>query len=193
MKYFNILLILFFSIHFMNAQTFEGIVELKQETAEGLSFDMTWYIKADKIAYEISGSSEQGEMKIRFVPQPNTGTMVMDAQTSQGNTRQVLDVKDLGVPADFDMENIMYSQKGNVFEVSTSKTLTEITIDPAIDIHFAKYAEFFKADYGIHALAQSGKKGFPVETVTKDKSGSMISKITLKNISRTKVADRYFE
>ena len=44
----------------LSAQDFEGIIEMVQITPTGIEYNMKWYIKDKKIAYELSFENGRG-------------------------------------------------------------------------------------------------------------------------------------
>ena len=54
----------------VDAQTFEGKIEMKQEI-QGESYQAIWYLKKDQIALEMILNTKDGTYKPKFVPQPN--------------------------------------------------------------------------------------------------------------------------
>ncbi|BDS12068.1 DUF4412 domain-containing protein [Aureispira anguillae] len=181
------------------AQTFEGIIEMHQVTSNGLEYDLKWYIKGDKIAYELSSASSRGEVQMRCVPQKSTNSMLMIS----GNTKRVIPASDITSPIGFSMEGAKLQNKGTVkhkdfssvqhWEISTAEIVADVEITTDVKINFSEYKEFFKSDYGLCALAELGQEGFPLSSVTKDKNGNVLTKTTLKKVTRTTLSDSYFK
>lgn len=181
------------------AQSFEGIIEMHQVTSNGLEYDLKWYIKEGKIAYELSSESGRGQVQMRFVPQKASNSMLMVT----GDTKKVIPASEFTPPEGFSMEGAKLQNKGNAssrnfkkvetWEISTAEVVAEVEITKDVNVKFADYAQFFKADYGLCALAKSGEVGFPLNSVTKDKNGNVLTKTTLKKVTRTTVAESYFK
>lgn len=200
MNKITLLLIVFlFSAMASWAQSFEGIIEMHQVTSNGLEYDLKWYIKGNKIAYELSSESSRGEVQMRFVPLKKTNSMLMVS----GNNKVEIPASDITAPIGFSMEGARLEDKGSIenksfksvkkWQISTSEIQAIVEITTDININFSEYKEFFKSDYGLCALAESGKEGFPLSSVTKDKSGMILTKTTLKRVTRTTVSDSFFE
>lgn len=195
----SLLLFLSFSTTIF-AQSFEGIIEMYQVTSNGLEYDLKWYIKNDKIAYEISPRTTRGDGgQMRFVPQKSSNTMIIVT----GDTKTKIAASDITAPEGFSMEGAKIQDKGTVtnpnfkevktLEISTNDIISTVELTTDINIKFSDYAAFFKADYGLCALAESKKTGFPLNSVTKDKKGNVLTQTTLKKVTRTVVADSYFQ
>lgn len=196
---YKITLLLFFCLTFVSqsfAQHFEGIIQMHQETANGIHYDVTWYIKQDKIAFEISSPSARGNNSIRFVPQIKSSSILMIT----GDTKKEIPLKD--ITSEYSFDNIQTKlvegkthtdfKQSKHYEISTNDVVAEVEISEDIDINFAQYAAFFKNDCGLYVLANSKKVGFPINSTAKDKSGKLISKTTFKSMQRTKVDDAVF-
>lgn len=186
------------------AQDFEGVIEMTQETANGLKYDLKWFIKKDQIAYEISSqSARSAQTQLRFVPQPKKNRMLMIAHSDQGDNKSEIAATDISAPPGFNFENVTIEEGAETSSddfkkiqhlvVKNEKLSTTVEVTPDININFKEYAAYFKADYGIYALVKSGKKGFPLNSVTKDATGNIISKTTLKSVKKIKVSDKYFQ
>jgi hypothetical protein len=191
--------IIFMSVVFsFGQQQFEGIVEMRQETAAGMTYEVTWYIKKDKIAFEIKTISDNGSLKMRFVPQPQQDNMLMIINNSEKK-----EIASRDISGDIDLSNAEVSTNGSkesaefgkvdLLVISTTEMSTEVEVVREIDVDLSKYAAFLKNDYGIQALIQSKQIGFPLNSVTKDKSGKVISQTKVKSVKKQKVSDDYFQ
>lgn len=181
------------------SQSFEGIIEMHQITSNGLEYDLKWYIKEGKIAYELSSESSRGAVQMRFVPQKNSNSMLMVS----GNTKTEIPSSDITAPIGFSMVGAKLQDKGSVsnkdfqmvknWQISTEEIIAQVEVTTDVKINFSEYKEFFKSDYGLCALAESGKSGFPLNSITKDKTGKILTKTTLKKVTRTPVAESFFK
>jgi len=200
----KIFTILFFNIAILtiiHAQTFEGIVEMRQTNAEGISSEITWYIKKDKLAFRIQSNASSGILKMRFVPQPKQNTMFMYIGTPQGEVKneiaaqeisseidlQRAEVKEIGTKSSAEMGEL------TVLLLNTATTSTETEFTKIVDINLAKYSLFIKNDYSVQALLLMNQVGFPINSVTKDKSGRVISKSTVTSVKKTSLPDSFFQ
>lgn len=199
----TLLLFSFLLLHLnLSAQAFEGIVKMKQTDAAGTESFITWYIKDAKIAFDMLVQKPNTEkMELRFVPDLQRKVLVMtDAKTKSNfdiplnmiqadpNIQAGIKVTELG------RGNIEPSFKQNVdLEIKTTNTttLSEYTTDILID--WSLYADFFKQDYTIAALAQSKTKGFPYKSITKDAKGNITNKLELLEVKKTTVPTNVFK
>lgn len=200
MNKITLLLIIFLaSIKILSAQNFEGVVEMHQVTTNGLEYDLKWYIKGDKIAYELSTKSGKDAVQMRFVPLKSSNSMLMIS----GNTKTEIPTDQITAPVGFSMKGAKLVDKGNSendnfksvkeWEITTDKMVAKVQVTTDIGINFGEYKQFFKSDYGLCALAESGKAGFPLNITIKDKTGNVLTKTTLKKVTRMSVADAFFQ
>ena len=200
----RIFTILFFNISILtiiHAQTFEGIVEMRQTNAEGISSEITWYIKKDKLAFRIQSNASSGILKMRFVPQPKQNTMLMYIGTPQGEVKNEISAQEIS--SEIDLQRAEVKEIGTkssaemgeltVLLLNTATTSTETEFTKNVDINLAKYSLFIKNDYSVQALLLMNQVGFPVNSVTKDKSGRIISKSTVTSIKKTSLPDSFFQ
>jgi hypothetical protein len=200
-KIFTTLLFNIVILTIIHAQTFEGIVEMRQTNAEGISSEITWYIKKDKLAFRIQSNASSGILKMRFVPQPKQNTMLMYIGTPQGEVKneiaaqeisseidlQRAEVKEIGTKSSAEMGEL------TVLLLNTATTSTETEFTKIVDINLAKYSLFIKNDYSVQALLLMNQVGFPINSVTKDKSGRVISKSTVTSVKKTSLPDSFFQ
>ena len=200
----RIFTILFFNISILtiiHAQTFEGIVEMRQTNAEGISSEITWYIKKDKLAFRIQSNASSGILKMRFVPQPKQNTMLMYIGTPQGEVKNEISAQEIS--SEIDLQRAEVKEIGTkssaemgeltVLLLNTATTSTETEFTKNVDINLAKYSLFIKNDYSVQALLLMNQVGFPVNSVTKDKSGRIVSKSTVTSIKKTSLPDSFFQ
>ncbi len=179
----------------LNAQSFEGIIETHQTTGDGVEYDLIWYIKGDNIAYEMKSSSQE---RMRFVPQLASNSILMVT----GDNKTSIPLSDIESPTNFSMEGATLSGKGRgtcedfksveQWQLSTHDVVAMVEVTTDVSINLSKYKEFFKAHHGLCALAASGKAGFPLNSTVKDKTGKVLCKTTVTKVTRTALADSYF-
>jgi len=172
---------------------------MHQVTTNGLEYDLKWYIKGDKIAYELSTKSGADAVQMRFVPLKSSNSMLMIS----GNTKTEIPTDKITAPVGFSMKGAKLVDKGNSansyfksvkeWEITTDKMIAKVEVTTDVGINFAEYKQFFKSDYGLCALAESGKVGFPLNITIKDKVGNILTKTTLKKVTRMSVSDSFFQ
>jgi hypothetical protein len=200
-KFIYILSFIFSFVQIITAQTFEGIVDTRQVGANGISHDISWFIKKDRIAFELRSNTDPAGMKMRFVPQPKQNSMLLVVTTSDGENKTEIHANDIN--AEIDMSKAEVRENGikssaeygeiTLLIINTPGTVTETEVSKIIDVNFSRYASFFKNDYAVQGLIKSGQSGFPLNSVTKDKSGKVITKTTVISIRKIPVSESYFK
>lgn len=195
MKYLMGLLLLVVGSWTVHAQTFEGIIEMRQETGEGVHYTLKWYIKGERLAYELINQEE----RIRFVPRPDSRSMLMVA----GETKTTIPVSEITGIALQQLQGAALENNGssrcpyfgNVqqWRIATPQVEAVLQVTTDVGVNFSHYRDFFKGDYTLSALAASGQVGFPIKSMTLDRQGNILSKTTITKVTRTTVDDAYFE
>lgn len=195
MKYWLFLVLALTGMGSVQAQNFEGIIEMRQETADGGHYILKWYIKGDKLAYELMDQQSQ----IRFVPRPASRAMLMVT----GETKTIIPVEEITGIAHQQLQGASLETNGSgrcphfgdvqQWRIATPQVEAVLQVTTEVGIQFAVYRDFFKNDYTLCALAASGKVGFPIKSVARDAQGNVLSKTTLTKVTRTTVSDAYFE
>ena len=201
----NIFLTILFQFFFLLAiqaqeASFEGIIESVLQNTTGIEYQIKWYIKEGKIAYELSFETpDRGKFNMRLVPQIEKKTILMvtgdtkiEVPSSEISNAQSFDLSDLKLEK-IAIEKTDEFKQVKSWKVSTDKLTSVMSVTTDVDINFADYKEFFKSDLGICALAESGQKGFPLNIETHDKDGNLIEKTTFKKVTRMEVEDTFFQ
>ena len=201
----NIFLTILFQFFFLLAiqaqeASFEGIIESVLQNTTGIEYQIKWYIKEGKIAYELSFETpDRGKFNMRLVPQIEKKTILMvtgdtkiEVPSSEISNAQSFDLSDLKLEK-IAIEKTDEFKQVKSWKVSTDNLTSVMSVTTDVDINFADYKEFFKSDLGICALAESGQKGFPLNIETHDKDGNLIEKTTFKKVTRMEVEDTFFQ
>lgn len=180
--------------------SFEGIIESVLQNTTGIEYQIKWYIKEGKIAYELSFETpDRGKFNMRLVPQIEKKTILMvtgdtkiEVPSSEISNAQSFDLSDLKLEK-ISNEKTDHFKQVKSWKVSTDNLTSVMSVTTDVDINFADYKEFFKSDLGICALAESGQRGFPLNIETHDKDGNLIEKTTFKKVTRMEVEDTFFQ
>lgn len=195
MKYWIGVLLLVVGSWAAQAQTFEGIIEMRQETGEGLNYTLKWYIKGGRLAYELINQEEH----IRFVPRPASRSMLMVA----GETKTTIPVGEITGVAHQQLQGAALETNGSgrcpyfgdvqQWRIATPQVEAVLQVTTDVGVNFSHYRDFFKGDYTLSALAASGQAGFPIKSLTLDRQGNLLSKTTITKVTRMTVSEAYFE
>jgi hypothetical protein len=188
-------------IQISHAQNFEGVIEMKQSSADGIVSDVFWYLKKDKLALEIVTKTTEGKMKIKLHPNPRLKNMIMNIFS--GNTQQKTELSISSIQSEIDFSGMEINEMGlkqnaelgnvQVLVIKTKKWSAETEVVKDLGINLREYFEFFKNDYAIQSLYKSGKVGFPVNTTVKDNQGKVIFKTQVVSLKKIAPSDQIFE
>jgi hypothetical protein len=140
-------------------------------------------------------------MKMLIIHQPKLNSMILVLSSPEGESKSEVHANDISSEIDMSrsevkdngVRNIQEYGEVNVLIITTPTTITETEVSKMIDINLSKYAAFFKNDYALLALIKSGQTGFPLNSVTKDKNGKVLSRTTLISIRKTPVSETFFK
>jgi hypothetical protein len=198
----NIAIILFLAWSF-NANAFEGIIKVKyvsQETGD-LPMSMNWFIGGDKVLLEIVTIVEGEEERLFLLPNPSENKLYLFNDNPAENGK--LFYTEVGVEAIKGNElNFSGRKTGRQKEID-SRNCTEVTaegdglqlemwVDPSIDIQLYRFADFFKTNYEIPALASIEMTGFPILSRVKDNYGENVALFEVESIEEVSIDDSKF-
>lgn len=180
----------------VSAQDFEGIIKQRQITAEGITYDMNWYISKEKLAYELHIQSPEGYIDVKLIPNITTNTLKIVTKTTNGNYIKNIPISEIKTSKSIQRSTLnLLSENNNIQEyvVNGLSTNGTIKVNKAINFDFSKYAPFFKENVILYAFLRQNIKGFPEEIIEKDASGNIVQKIELISINRQKIDESYFK
>jgi len=190
----------FFSIIGLStAQSYKNLsIEQNVKNSE-FSGTFKWYIKGNKLAFDMSYVHEGVKRETRFIPNLSKNEFIL--LTLSINMKSYINIADIKPASDFGMiRNIKEDGEAIVSGINCKKiiieatnSITECFIDTSIDFAYYNYEAFFKSDYAVQALAQLKLKGFPISIITKDLEGNVINTVTTTNIQPNSVSDNIFE
>jgi hypothetical protein len=202
-KYFIFALAFLAATAIAQAQNnFEGVVVMQQSKGEEDPIKIIWYIKKDKLAYDLEFKTPEGVLTVmRFVPNPATKMLLIT--DPQATFRYEVPIS--SIQATTDVKKGMTAKetgRGNIepqfekmvtvaIETPNSKTEMEYTTDIIID--WSLYSDFFVSDYSIAAMIKLDAKGFPYMSTSKDEKGEVVLLNELLYFRKEKISDTVFK
>ena len=189
------------SFGFLSAQNINNVTI--QTKVKGPSFDgeITWFVKGDKIAFEVKFSNEGKQYITRFIPDKSKGIFHLLSTTPDGKIYSTAEAKSIQETPGFDSKILSVEQAGDVMVsginckkiiVKTAGSVTECFIDPTINANYTSYETFFRSDYALLAMKQLKMNGFPIALKTVDLEGKVITEVQAVNIQANSVSDNLF-
>lgn len=177
---------------------FEGRIELEQTTVTGVKCKVIWFVKKDRVAYQIQSIDGGSKDFMRFVPLEAS----KDVLVVMNKQRQRIKADELVYKMPYDLSgfskkqlrtrNAYSNNSTNVWLLKTKGASVEAHIREDLDINLSKWMHLIQGDFGLLLVAKAGEKGFPVNYTVRDNSGNLISESKLLQIVREKVSDLYF-
>jgi hypothetical protein len=197
----------FFSLLFLVSALFAGkglIVTQNYTTATaGQHITVTWYVTDSRCKMKMLYSDKDVNTTTFFIPELSSGKLLSysDAPVPANSAKAyfALPVQNIKSRIGF---TLSVEKTGEVKTVAgvkcekviakTAENITEMWVTAEGGTACAKFAPYFKSSYEFAALAQGNIAGFPVESVTKDASGNVISTYSAVSVSATDISDTEF-
>lgn len=184
----------------------KGLIVTQNYTTanSGQHITVTWYITDTHCKMKMLYSDKDVNTTTFFIPDVSTGKLLSynDAAVPAGVPRAyfalpVQNIKSaaavvLTVEKTGEVKNIGGVKCEKVI-AKTASTITEMWLATEGAINCSKFAAYFKSSNEFTALAQANIAGFPVESVTKDGSGNIISSYSAVSVSSTEIGDGEFK
>ncbi|MDB5281355.1 MAG: hypothetical protein JWO06_430 [Bacteroidota bacterium] len=189
-KIFSIVFLLAFTASLFAAN---GIVVTQKYAgvAEKGSVTVTWYVTATQCKMKMDFQSADVTSTTWFIPDLSTGNLLtygegpvpakvsktyysIPAKSIQSN----LNVSRVSVNRTGETKTLMGMLCEKVI-VKTNKTITEMWVTKDFKADYYKYYAFFQSSYELMGLSEESLQGFPLESVTKDLTGNVITSLNL--------------
>lgn len=201
MKKTFFLILCFISIGFIYAQNINNVTI--KTNVKGAKFDgqITWFIKGDRIAFDVQFSNDGKQYTTRFIPDKLIGVFHLLSTTPESKIYSTADAKSIELAPGFDPVILSIDQAGDEvisginckkIIVKTAGVITECFIDPTINISYTSYEKFFPSDYALLAMKELKMKGFPIALKSVDLEGKVITEVQTVNIQVNSVNDNVF-
>ena len=187
---------------FLSAQNINNVTI--KTTLKGANFDgqITWFLKGDKIAFDVQFTNEGKQYLTRYIPDKVKGIFHILSTTPESKIYSTAEAKLIEPTPGFDSHIISIEQvKDEVISginckkiiVKTAGSVTECYIDPTINANYTSYESFFRSDYALLAMKElKMTTGFPIAIKTVDLEGKVITEVQTLNIQANSVTDNVF-
>jgi len=173
-------------------------------SVKGDNFDgyITWFLKGDKLAFDVEFSHEDKTYLSRFIPDKAKGIFHILTNTPEAKIYSTAEAKSINHTPGFDPIVISVTEEGQEvisginctkIVVKTAGTITECYIDPTINAQYASYEAFFRSDYALLAMKELKLNGFPIALKTTDLDGKVLTEMKTINIQTNSVNDNAFK
>jgi len=188
-------------IGFLSAQNISNAT--LKTTVKGGNFDgqITWFLKGDKIAFDVQFTNEGKQYTTRYIPDRTKGIFHILSTTPDSKIYSTAEAKLIEPTPGFDRNIISVEQAGDEvisginckkIIVKTAGSVTECFIDPTINVNYTSYESFFRSDYALLAMKELKMNGFPIAVKTVDLEGKVLTEVQTLNIQANSVNDNVF-
>ncbi len=198
----NIFLILcLITSAFITAQSVNNATIKTNVKSDNFDGQITWFVKGDKIAFDMQFTHEGKTFSSRFIPDKSKGVFHILTTSSDSKIYSTADAKSIETTPGFDPVILSVEQAGNEvisginckkIIVKTAGTTTECFIDPSINAQYTSFETFFRSDYALLAMKELKINGFPIALITKNLEGKIITEVQTTSIQTNSVNDNIF-
>jgi len=193
----------------VNAFAGKGIVVEQKLVTEhsGASIGVTWYVSDNGCKMKLTfGDDKVKNSTTYFIPNTQTGSLYMynDAAVPAGVNKTYYSTPVSSITADKikDGSSLTVTKTGETKEIggftcekiiiTTTTTETETWVTKDFKPDFYKYYAYFRNSYELAGLSQEKIKGVPLQSVTKDLSGKVISQTNFVSATKTDLKETEF-
>lgn len=199
--------ILSIAIYFLTQSAFagNGIVVQQKYVGNGTNANIvvTWHITADNCKMTMKFGDDKVKSSItHFIPQNGNLLMYAEGEVPQGTKKTYFStpIDKIKSPADANPSRVAVTKTGETKElggfvcekyiVKTNKSEAEIWVTKTVKFDLYKFYPYFPGNTDLMALHAENIQGVPLESVTKDLTGKVISRYELlsaqeKNLGET--------
>lgn len=183
---------------------FEGIVSMKYNYLNGSQIDLTinWYISGNQVKMGMLFNDGKNNFETFIVPNLSQANMLVYSTKPAENGQKYYTIVPVeNISSNLKNTDCTIEDKGNaavegkdcaVYAAKFASVNTQFYLDRNIDINFGDFAQFFKSDYVMAAIAHGKLSGFPVKLNTLDINGNILDQAMLISIVEQKLDAKVF-
>jgi hypothetical protein len=176
------------------AMAFDGKVKMKYYSAAipAASMSATWYISGERLKLKLDFSSKEGQTETFFIPQKEKAILLSYTIAAKDKVYYEIPAASIEPQKDMAAKRLTVKATGEKKKINgitcekiTAKSdnaVLEMWVAPW-DIKAYAYQAYFRSNLEFQALSEIEMSGFPLESVTKDLSGKIISSFSLESLA----------
>jgi len=201
MKKLNFLILCIIISASITAQSVNNVSIKTNVKGDNFDGQITWFVKGDKIAFDMQFTHEGKTFTSRFIPDKSKGLFHVLTTTPDAKIYSTAEAKSIEPTPGFDPVILSVEMAGDEvisginckkIIVKTAGTVTECFIDPTINAQYTSYETFFRSDYALLAMKELKLNGFPIALITKNLEGRILTEVQTINIQLNSVNDNVF-
>jgi hypothetical protein len=166
-------------------------------TAKGAAITMTWYVTETQCKMKMSYADGDVNSNTYFIPDIAGAKLLTysDGVAPGGGERKFYSVPVQGIKPAIEVSRVSVNQTGETKTIGgmlcqkviikTNRTTTEMWITQDFKADFYKFYPFFQSSYELLGLNDQSLQGVPLESVTKDNGGTVISSLQLVTVTNS--------
>jgi hypothetical protein len=178
----------------------QGLVVTQKYTdasAKGATIQVTWYVTADQCKMKMSYADDKLNSNTYFIPDVAASKLLTysDGQVPGATGNRYFSVPLQSIKPAINVSRVSVTQTGETKPVGgilcqkvivkTNISVTEMWVTQNFKADFYKFFPFFQNSFELMALNQESLQGVPLESVTKDLGGKVISSYQLVSASES--------
>jgi hypothetical protein len=184
----------------LNAQTFEGTIEMTYFEGKDELQTFKWFLSDEKIAMETEMEKDGKSYLSKFFPNLTTATLTVTSVTPSGNFIYETPASKI------EGENVVVTeiqQTGEFQKIAgyncekyvmlSENYKIESWIASDIDVQLWRFADFFKSFYELQAFKKEKKTGFILASTVWDFSGNSVFALKVGKVNPEPVDQSVFE
>lgn len=179
---------------FLSLQSFagKGIIVQQKMTGQGTlgaQVEATWYVSEEGCKMKLKFASDKVNTTTTFIADVAKSELLAfsEGAVPEGAKKSYFAVptSKIETPKEFTASRVSVTKTGEIKELAgfkcekiimkTNQTETEMWVTKDVKVEFYRYIAFFRSSYELLALNEEKIKGFPISSVTRDLSGTVLS------------------
>jgi hypothetical protein len=176
----------------------QGLVVTQKYTdaaSKGATVTVTWYITATQCKMKMSYADDKVNSTTYFIPDVANGKLLTysDGAVPGGGDKRFYSVPVQSIKSNIDVSRVTVTKTGEVktiggmvcekVTVKTNRSTTEMWITKDFKPDYYTFFAFFQSSYELMGLSQESLQGIPLESVTRDNAGAVMSSFQLVSAS----------
>ena len=165
---------------------------------------MTWYVSETQCKLKMDFQSADVNTSTWFIPDLTSGRLISfgEGPVPAGLPKTYYSIPVQNVKSTNSVSRVSINRTGETKTISgmvcekivvkTNRNITEMWITTDFKTDLYKYSAFFQNSYELMGLSEESIQGFPLESVTKDNAGKVISSLELASAMQSDLSSKDF-
>lgn len=169
--------------------------------SKNASVNVTWVVSETQCKMKMNFQDADVNTNTTFIPNLNTGKLITYTESDlPANMPKVyfeLPVQNIKPVSEMNASRVSVTRTGETKNISgfkceklvvkTNRNTTEMWVTTDFNTNYYKFYPFFQNSFALMGLSEESIQGFPLESVTKDNGGNVVSSYELVSASLTEI------